>query len=654
MKSILLFFAMALAFVASAFAKIIRVPADQPTIQAAINAAAKGDTVLVAEGAYFENIDFKGKAITVASHFLMDADTSHISKTIINGSRPSHPDSGSVVFFISGEDTTSVIYGFTITGGTGTLYGSDERIGGGIYYLNSGARIAHNKIVHNSLAHHQRSWGGGIGTQPWQHDKHQIIIEENVIEANTASGNERGGGGGVFLIQGKVSKNKIRFNSCSSVSLPSIGGGIFSHCDTIFHRALVVIVGNTITNNVVSSTNSDGRGGGVDIQKSNVHLLDNVISHNQVGGGFYNFGSGVRLTNGKGSSVVKGNTISFNSCVQGNCWGGGLHVYESAGLTIQGNRFEGNRSEAGGGIYCEKSNPAIIGNTFTQNHAPSGGGIFCWASAPLINNNLMAANKAQWGGAIVVGQDPSPTYVTRIINNTIITNVADRAGGIGLYNVEAMMLNTISWGNSALYAPEILVEGAKLHVAYSDIQSGQAGIQITENGWLNWLEANIEIAPRLVADSLSNDSPCIGAGAEVYDFGNSNVCQCPEKDINGRSRPYPAGTKPDLGAWESMRSTTGVEFQSTSEIPQIYALHQNHPNPFNPSTTIAFALSKASFVTLKIYNLLGNEVATLVAEKLPAGKHRRVWEAKGLASGVYLYRIEAGEFVQTKKLILGR
>jgi hypothetical protein len=96
--------------------------------------------------------------------------------------------------------------------------------------------------------------------------------------------------------------------------------------------------------------------------------------------------------------------------------------------------------------------------------------------------------------------------------------------------------------------------------------------------------------------------------------------------------------------------------------PRQFALHQNYPNPFNPSTAIEFALQKASLVTLKIYDLLGKEVATLVAEKLPAGKHQRVWEAKGLASGVYVYRLEAGDhstssgrgLVQTRKLILLR
>ncbi len=98
-------------------AQIIHVPGDQPTIQDGINVANNGDTVLVAEDTYFENINFRGKAITVASNFIQYGDTTHINNTIINGSQPSYPDSASVVSFISGEDTTSVISGFTITGG---------------------------------------------------------------------------------------------------------------------------------------------------------------------------------------------------------------------------------------------------------------------------------------------------------------------------------------------------------------------------------------------------------------------------------------------------------------------------------------------------------------------------------------------------------
>jgi hypothetical protein len=96
------------------------VPQDYSTILAAINASANGDTVLVAEGLYFENVNYKGKAIVVASIYLTTDDTSHISRTIIDGSKPGNTASASVVYFVSREDTNSVLCGFTITGGKGT------------------------------------------------------------------------------------------------------------------------------------------------------------------------------------------------------------------------------------------------------------------------------------------------------------------------------------------------------------------------------------------------------------------------------------------------------------------------------------------------------------------------------------------------------
>jgi len=99
---------------------------------------------------------------------------------------------------------------------------------------------------------------------------------------------------------------------------------------------------------------------------------------------------------------------------------------------------------------------------------------------------------------------------------------------------------------------------------------------------------------------------------------------------------------------------TPLEQGFNSALPRSFELHQNYPNPFNPSTTIEFALPKSAFVTLKVYNLLGEEVATVVAEKRAAGWYKYTWNVRELASGVYLYRLEADDFVQSKKLILMR
>jgi len=87
-------------------------------------------------------------------------------------------------------------------------------------------------------------------------------------------------------------------------------------------------------------------------------------------------------------------------------------------------------------------------------------------------------------------------------------------------------------------------------------------------------------------------------------------------------------------------------------LPTEFRLEQNYPNPFNPSTTIQFAVPKASQVTVKIYDVLGRRVATLVDEKYQPGTYKVTFEAGDLASGVYIYRIQAEGFAQTRKLML--
>ncbi|TVQ07852.1 MAG: T9SS C-terminal target domain-containing protein [Balneolaceae bacterium] len=97
--------------------------------------------------------------------------------------------------------------------------------------------------------------------------------------------------------------------------------------------------------------------------------------------------------------------------------------------------------------------------------------------------------------------------------------------------------------------------------------------------------------------------------------------------------------------------TTSIDLIS-SEIPQELQLKQNYPNPFNPTTTIEFGLADASFTTLEVYNMLGQRMAVLANEELAAGWHRVNFDASGLSSGTYIYRLHAGDRVETRKLTL--
>jgi hypothetical protein len=104
-------------------------------------------------------------------------------------------------------------------------------------------------------------------------------------------------------------------------------------------------------------------------------------------------------------------------------------------------------------------------------------------------------------------------------------------------------------------------------------------------------------------------------------------------------------------------STEGVAFEVTENVPAAFSLSQNYPNPFNPMTTIEYSLPEQSHVMLEIFNILGQRVSTLVSVSQPAGRHRIVWDGKDdqgkdVASGIYFYRLEAGEFTDSKRMVI--
>jgi hypothetical protein len=107
------------------------------------------------------------------------------------------------------------------------------------------------------------------------------------------------------------------------------------------------------------------------------------------------------------------------------------------------------------------------------------------------------------------------------------------------------------------------------------------------------------------------------------------------------------------GVYYGDSTTLSVNSQLRNKtIASDYALYQNYPDPFNPSTTISFTIPARSAVTMKIYDILGKEVATIVSQELPAGTYSRQWNAAKMSSGIYFYRLQAGSFTQTKRLVL--
>jgi hypothetical protein len=288
----------------------------------------------------------------------------------------------------------------------------------------------------------------------------------------------------------------------------------------------------------------------------------------------------------------------------------------------------------GGGMFnINDSNPMLRNVVFLDNLANGtggssgfGGGIANHNSFPNLLNVTITGNsaKADLSGASVGG------------------GILNEAGSSPLF------VNTIIWGNSADFAGNEISGGSNVlvHSLYDNAEGDIAGtLDADENSIIAnpvFVDAeNGDVRLQQVSLGVDGGHPTIAPNLYPTNENGEPI------DIEGN--PRFSNGRIDIGAYE-FQSTTSAELQS--KVPTEFVLHQNYPNPFNPGTKISWHSPVSSWQTLKIYDVLGNEIKTLIDEYKPAGNYEVTFDASELSSGVYLYKLTIDDFVKTKKLIL--
>jgi hypothetical protein len=355
------------------------------------------------------------------------------------------------------------------------------------------------------------------------------------------------------------------------------------------------------------------------------------------GAGTYFEGGGILIT--LSSPTIRNNVIINNEAIR-----------TGAGVTSAG----------GGGIRVGDGNPHIINNVIMSNLGMYGGGIVLNYTGAVIRNNIIYNNQVYQavpgaptfgGGGIWMTSNLGST--PKIIeNNTIVGNTssgtgsaaAGKGGGILVWATTFEGKNNIIWSNTQTQGTQVIqIGGGVANLFYNLVEGGWPGT------------GNIDVNPNFEETSfyLSDSSACIDAGDPDPAYND------PEGDPGMGKWPAKGTIRNDMGAYGGPASSELAEFtvssvddENPNHFPHRFQLFQNYPNPFNPKTTIRFQISDEGFVTLKIYDVLGNEFSTLINDYLSAGEYKTEFDGTELSSGIYYYQFSVGSFRETKKMIL--
>jgi hypothetical protein len=525
-------------------------------VQEGIDAASEGDTVIVSQGTYYENIHFKGKNTTLTGTDALDRRV--MEKTVIDGGQ-----AGCVVTFSGSEDESCVLSGFTIRNGW-----LEEGSGGGIC---GGTEDRHTyaTIENNIISGNRAERGGGV---TWCDG----LIQGNIVTGNSASvcgagltwcdGTIQGNvifdnisdykGGGISWCNGTIQDNIIAGNSsewsggglrrCHGIIRNNIvsgntsrwGGGMHV-CDATIENNLITdnwaalegggleLCDGTIRGNTITRNTADLRGGGL-------RWCEGTISNNIISENMSTYGGGLYLCGG----TIENNTITGNWASK---VGGGLQLCNG---TIRNNIISGNTSVwSGGGLH--RCGGTIVNNKITGNSSSVsyGGGLYDCDG--VVQGNVVVGNMAGIEGGGLYGCDGT------VVNNTIADNWAQGEGG-GVAYCGGSIRNCIIWGNTAIGETQLLNSSTP---AYSCIQGWSGGgnnigtdPSFRKRGYRDdrgtpsdpWDDVWVGGDYR-----LPGDSPCV-------DAGDNSATDPPGMDLDGNLRIAfgRSSLTVDIGAYE--------------------------------------------------------------------------------------------------------
>ncbi len=357
------------------------------------------------------------------------------------------------------------------------------------------------------------------------------------------------------------------------------------------------IIGVTFTGG--NRPGSYGHGAGLLCEDSTLDLTNCVFANNYSG-------------YGGGGAFTERSNLTITNCIfednEAYMHGGGLGCHEGE-QEISGCKFLSNIATDGAGLYCTHTSPKIDGCVFINNDGMVfGGGIFCISySSLVVTNCTLVGNSAHVGAGIMVAYESYPS-----LDNCIIAFNEDGAGVHVDYSVEVP-----SWAYMTCCD------------VYDNSEGGYSGLMEDQTG-LNGNIANDPLFCDLEAGDLTvaMQSPCL-----------------PENN--------------ECGVLMGALGEGCVALPVEETPPAVFRLAQNRPNPFNPTTMIEFDLPGRSPVLLAVYTLAGRHVVTLIDLQVLAGRQEVVWNGRDsldqqVPSGSYFYKLEAGDYSQTKRMTLIR